>query len=50
MQQEGFDEIIIILDEVSQKERQILYDNTYVWNLKYDANEPIYETETESGT
>ena len=21
-----------------------------MWNLKYDTNEPIYETETESGT
>ena len=26
------------------------YDITYMWNLKYDTNEPIYETETESGT
>ena len=39
---------IIILSEVSQKERQIPYDITYMWNLKYDTNEPIYETE--SGT
>ena len=23
------------------------YDITYMWNLKYDTNEPIYETETE---
>ena len=22
----------------------------YMWNLIYDTNEPIYETETESGT
>ena len=21
-----------------------------MWNLKYDTNEPIYETETDSGT
>ena len=42
---------IIILSEVSQKEkRQILYDITSMWNLKYDTNEPICETETESGT
>ena len=34
----------------SESERQILYDITYLWNLKYDTNEPIYETETESWT
>ena len=37
-------EIIIL----SKSERQILYDITYVWNLKYDTNELIYETETDS--
>ena len=31
----------------SQRERQIPYDITYMWNLKYDTNEPIYETEAE---
>ena len=41
---------IIILSEVSQKERQIPYDITYVWNQKYGANEPIYKTETDSQT
>ena len=30
--------------------RQISYDITYMWNLKYDTNEPSYETETESWT
>ena len=34
----------------SEGERQIPYDITYMWNLKYDTNEPIYETETKSGT
>ena len=34
----------------SEEERQIPYDITYMWNLKYDTNEPIYETETESWT
>ena len=34
----------------SERERQIPYDITYMWNLKYDTNEPIYETETESWT
>ena len=27
--------------------RQTLYDITYKWTLKYDTNEPIYETETD---
>ena len=40
---------IIMLSEVSQRERQIQYI-TYMWNLKYDANEPIYKTGTDSQT
>ena len=32
----------------SDRERQIPYAITYMWNLKYDTNELIYETETES--
>ena len=39
---------ILTRSEVSQKERQILYDITYVWNLKYGINEPIYKTATAS--
>ena len=27
----------------SEKERQICYDFTYMWNLKYEKNELIYE-------
>ena len=34
----------------SERERQITYDITYIWNLKYDTSEPIYETETDSKT
>ena len=34
----------------SERERQIPYDITYMWNLKYDTNELIYETETDSQT
>ena len=30
------------------RERQIPYDVTYMWNLKYDTNEHIYKTETDS--
>ena len=40
---------IIILQELSQKERQI-YDIIYRWNLKYDTNELISEMETGSQT
>ena len=25
-------------------------NTTYMWNLKYDTNEPIYKTETDSQT
>ena len=32
----------------SEQERQIPYDITYMWNLKCDTNELIYETETDS--
>ena len=35
---------IIIPSEVSQRKRQIPYDITYMWNLKYGTNEPIYKT------
>ena len=34
----------------SDREGQIPYDITYMWNLKYDTNEHIYETETDSQT
>ena len=41
---------IITLSEVSQKERerQIPYDITSMWNLKYGTNKPIYKTEIDS--
>ena len=32
----------------SEKERQIPYDITYMWNLKNNTNESIYKTETDS--
>ena len=31
-------------------EREITHDITYMWNLKYGTNEPIYRTETDSDT
>ena len=34
----------------SEKERQIPYDITYMWNLKYNTNELIDKTETDSQT
>ena len=39
---------IIILSEVSQK--QIPCDITYMWNLKYETNELMDETEIDSQT
>ena len=32
----------------SEREREIPYDITYMWNLKYDTNELIYEKEIDS--
>ena len=37
---------IIILSEVSQTEKD-KYHITYMWNLKYGTNEPVYKTETD---
>ena len=34
---------IIILSKL-ERERQIPYDVSYMWNLKYSTNELIYET------
>ena len=31
----------------SEKERQVLYDIIYMWNLKYGTNKIIHETETD---
>jgi len=33
-----------------EREIQIPYDITYMWNLKYGTKEPIYKTETDSQT
>lgn len=38
----------VILLSKSDRERQILYDITYVWNGKNDTNKLIYKTETNS--
>ena len=34
----------------SDRERQMPYDITYMWNLKYEMNELTYKTETDSQT
>ena len=34
---------VIILSEVSQRERKVSYDITYMWNLKHDTNEFTYK-------
>ena len=41
---------ILILSEVSQKEKEKHHDITYMWNLKYGTDEPIYTRETDSQT
>ena len=41
---------VVILNEVSQRERQIPCDFSYIWNPKYDRNEPVYKTEADAGT
>ena len=42
---------IIILSEVSQMEKDISYNITYMWNLKEnDTNELIYKREADSQT
>ena len=34
----------------SGRERQMPYDITYMWNLKYDTNQHTYKTKTDSQT
>ena len=41
---------VIKLSKVNQKKTQILYDIAYMWNLKYNTNQHIYETKTDSQT
>ena len=41
---------VIILSEVSQNKKDKYHDIAYMWNLKYDTNEAIYKTETDSQT
>ena len=43
-------EIIILSKFKSERERQIPYAITYMYNLKYDTNEPTYKVETDSQT
>ena len=37
---------LIILSEVSQKEKNILYDITYMLHLKYDTNQHMRQKQT----
>ena len=39
---------MIMLNELVRK--QILYDITYMWNLKYNTNQYIYKPKTDSQT
>ena len=38
----------MIILSMSEREKQIPCDTTYMWNLKYDTDEPTYEIESES--
>ena len=40
----------VILSEVRKRKTSTIYHITYMWNLKYGTNEPIYKTETDSQT
>ena len=40
---------ILIPSEGSQKEKEVPYDITSMWNLKYGTNEPVHKTETDDG-
>ena len=40
---------VLILSEVSQKEKAKYHMMSHMWNLRYGTNEPIYETETGHG-
>ena len=37
----------ILIQSKSEREKQIPYDITFVWNLKCGTNEPVYRTETD---
>ena len=41
---------IIMLSEVSQKEKDKYDGITYMWDLKYGTNEAVYKTEADSQT
>ena len=43
-------EIIILSEVKSDREKQISYDMSYIWNLKNDTNELIYKVEIDSQT
>ena len=36
------------ISAVGEVKESILYDITYMWNLKYDTNEPVYETDSQT--
>ena len=43
-------EITTLSEVKSERKRQIPYDITYMWNLKYDTNELTYKTEIDPQT
>ena len=43
-------ETLILSDIKSERERQIPYDITYIWNLMHSTNEPFHRKDTNSWT
>ena len=41
---------ILILSEISHKEKDEYHMPSHIWNLKHGTNEPIYKTEIDSQT
>ena len=39
-----------MLSEMSDRKNHTSHDFTYIWNLKYGTNKPIYKAETDSET
>ena len=40
-------EMITLSEVMSERERQIPYESTYMWNLKYSTNVPVYEAQSQ---
>ena len=48
LEETGTNNAVCMLSEVSQKEKDKYHVTSPIWDVKYDTNEPTYETETDS--